>query len=170
MKRILIIGSSGAGKSSLAKRLHDKSGIELIHLDQYYWKPGWIRPETVEWEEMVKKLLLRESFIMDGNYRNTIDLRLLLADTIVFLDMSRWVCFFRIWKRRFEKKRTDEITGCPERVSWDLLHWVLWKYPHVARKDMLQRLGKVKSEKKMIVLRSNKEIEDFLENFKIEQD
>lgn len=162
MKRILIIGSSGAGKSTFAKRLHDKIGLELIHLDQYYWKPGWVKPETSEWEGIVKDLLKKESFIMDGNYRSTIDLRLPVADTIILLDPPRLVCFYRVSKRRFANNRTDEIAGCKERVSWNLLSWILWKYPQVARKDMLERIERVRQEKQIITLRTKKEIEDFL--------
>ncbi|PJE64921.1 MAG: AAA family ATPase [Candidatus Ryanbacteria bacterium CG10_big_fil_rev_8_21_14_0_10_43_42] len=167
-KKILIIGSPGAGKSVLAKRLHDKLGIELIHLDQYYWKPNWIKPESDQWERTIQDLLKKVSFIMDGNYRSTLHLRLPIANTIIFLDPSRFTCFYRIIKRRLTKNREDDISGCEERISWDLVRWVLWRYPQVARKDILQKLKNLKTsnpDKTVVILQAKKEVDVFLQSF-----
>lgn len=150
MKRILVVGSSGAGKSSFSKRLQEKLHLELIHLDQYYWKPGWVKPEHSEWDDTVKSLLQKDSWIMDGNYRSTLHLRIPAADTIIFLDFPRWICFYRIYKRRFTLNREDEIVGCLEKVGWDLVRWVLWRYPEEAKKDMLTLLEKAKGKKLLL--------------------
>jgi len=163
MKRILVVGSSGAGKSTFSKRLHEKLGHELVHLDQYYWKPGWVKPGESEWREIVVDLLKKDRFIMDGNYRSTLDLRLPEADTIIVIDHPRLLCLFRGLKRRLTMKRTDELFGCRERISWNMIFWILWKYPMVAKRDMFARLEAVKGEKRIIVLRSQREIDDFLE-------
>src|SRR3989338_1002761 len=117
MKRILVIGSAGAGKSTFAKRLHEKLGLPLIHLDQHYWRPGWVKPEKIEWERKVKELLGGESWIIDGNYRSTLHLRLPAADAIIFLDFSRWRCFWGIVRRRCFKDRQEKLAGSPEQIS-----------------------------------------------------
>ncbi|MDA3815169.1 MAG: hypothetical protein PF549_02275 [Patescibacteria group bacterium] len=164
MKRILIIGSCGAGKSTLAKKLHEILGIEIIHLDQHYWKPNWTRTETEEWEKKVEKLLEKEEWIMDGNYRSTMGLRIPHADTIIWLGFSPIVCFYRILKRRLKNKRIDELAGCKERVTFELLRWVLWKFPRENKKDILKKIEEVKDEKDVFILKSNQEVENFLKN------
>lgn len=166
MKRILVIGSAGAGKSVFAKRLAEKLGLPLIHLDQEYWKPGWVKPERLEWEAKVRELIARESWVMDGNYRSTLSIRIPAADTIILLDFSRFICFWRIWKRRLKDDRKDVLPGSPEQVSWNLVRWVLWRYPQYARKDMLERLKEIRADQKLIILRSQKELETFLKELR----
>ncbi len=76
MQRILIIGCSGAGKSTFARHLHRfLPQHELIHLDRYYWRPGWIETPADEWEIIVNDLISKEQWIMDGGYAGTIGLR-----------------------------------------------------------------------------------------------
>ncbi len=163
----MIIGSCGAGKSTLAKRLHKISGIELIHLDKCYWKPNWTRPEKEEWEKKTSKLTQGEQWIIDGNYRSTFDVRALRADTIVWLDFSRFVCCYRIFKRRLKKNRVDELNNCSEVVTLELLIWILWTFPRENRKDLKSRLEELKDEKKIYILKSDKDIGQFMEEQKI---
>jgi adenylate kinase family enzyme len=162
MKRILILGSCGAGKSTFAKRLHAILGIDIIHLDQHYWKSNWARTESEEWQKKVEGLVKGESWIMDGNYRSTMDLRLPKADTIIWLDFSPLVCFYRIVKRRLKNNRVDELVGCKERISFELLKWVLWKFPRDNRPDIAKRLEVLEGRKDIHILKSNKDVESFL--------
>ena len=64
----------------------------MIHLDVHYWKPGWVKPSNDEWWEEQRLLLAGEAWIVDGNYRETLELRLERADTVVFLDTPWSVC------------------------------------------------------------------------------
>lgn len=162
MKRILILGSCGAGKSTLAKKLHDILKIEIIHLDQHYWKPDWEKTESVEWEKKVAELVKGNQWIIDGNYRSTLDIRLPQADTVIWLDFPPLICFYRIVKRRLKNNRIDELTGCKERISFNLLKWVLWKFPRDNRKDIIKRIAVLRKEKNVFVLKSNKDTEKFL--------
>src|SRR5688572_30960534 len=75
MKRILVIGSGGAGKSTFARRLGKILSIEVIHLDSIYWRPGWIETPKQEWKKRVEHLIAGDSWIMDGNYSGTLQLR-----------------------------------------------------------------------------------------------
>src|SRR5687768_16103132 len=68
MKRVLVIGSPGAGKSVFSRRLGEITGLPVIHLDQHYWRPGWIEPSKDVWSRQVTELLQRDSWIIDGNY------------------------------------------------------------------------------------------------------
>lgn len=86
MKRVLIIGSSGSGKSTLARQLGAKLELPVVHLDRHYWHPGWVYIHY-EWQRTVAKLVQREEWIIDGNYRSTLEMRLEAADSVVFLDL-----------------------------------------------------------------------------------
>jgi adenylate kinase family enzyme len=77
---------AGAGKSTFAGQLSAKTGLPVIHLDVYFWKPGWVQPSDTEWRAVQNTLLAGEAWIADGNYHETLDLRLARADTVVFLD------------------------------------------------------------------------------------
>jgi adenylate kinase family enzyme len=87
---VLVIGPGGAGKSTVAKRLGRILSLEVIHLDKFYWKPGWIEAPKEEWDVPIERLLAGESWIMDGNYSRTLERRLKSADTVVFLDFARY--------------------------------------------------------------------------------
>jgi adenylate kinase family enzyme len=162
MKKILILGSCGAGKSTLAKKLQEVLEIDIIHLDQYYWKPSWTRTEKEEWQNKVSDLTSGESWIMDGNYRSTLDIRIPQSDAIIWLDFSPFICFRRVLKRRIRKNRLDDIAGCRERVTFELLKWVLWTFPRINRKEIEEKIKQVKEEKEVYILRSDREVNDFL--------
>ena len=127
INRILIIGSPGAGKSTLARSLSQKLGLEIIHLDQYYWKENWQESKRTDWEETIKKLIQKDQWIMDGNYGDTMDIRINRADSIIYLDFPTRVTLFRIIKRIIKyhgKVRPDMPAGCKERFEFDFLHYV----------------------------------------------
>ena len=69
----MVVGCCGAGKSTLSKEIHEITGIELIHLDKLYWKPCWVEMEKEEWESIVKSIVKKERWIIDGNYSGTIE-------------------------------------------------------------------------------------------------
>src|SRR6056297_533684 len=153
MKKILIIGSCGAGKSTLAKKLSLKTGLPLIGLDQLYWKPGWIKTERPEWRAKVAEMVKQEKWIMEGNYKNTFDIMFPACEAIIFLDFNRFVCLFGILKRRIFKNRADKLNNCPEKIDWKLIKWVLWEYPRRGREKIIHFLEKYKS-KRVIILRN----------------
>ncbi len=162
IKKILIIGSCGAGKSTLAKKMHKKLHLPLIGLDQCYWKPNWKRTETKEWREKVKTLILQNQWIMDGNYKSTFDIRFPASDLIIFIDFNRFICFWRIWKRQLFKNRTDKLDGCKDKVRFDLMKWVLWTFPRQGRKEIYENIKKLDHTKKVVILKTSKDIKDFL--------
>ena len=88
MKRVMVIGCGGAGKSTFSKKLGQLTGLEVIHLDQYYWKPNWEESDKEEWNQLATQLATKPSWIMDGNYGGTMDIRIARADTIIYLDFS----------------------------------------------------------------------------------
>ena len=165
MKRILIIGSGGAGKSTLARRLGEKMGIEVVHLDKLFWKPGWVPTAKDEWRGIVRQALENDSWIIDGNFGGTLEMRVRACDTIIFLDLPRYICIYRILKRwaLYRKKtRSDMAPGCDEKMDLEFFIWV-WSYPTRSKPEKELVLERYGDEKTIIRLRSNREIEEFLE-------
>jgi adenylate kinase family enzyme len=143
MKRVLVIGSGGAGKSYLARELGSRLGLEVIHLDVHFWKPGWVETPANEWQAIVERLIARPSWVMDGNYGGTMAVRFQAVDTIIFLDISRWICLWRVFVRLVQdrgRKGSDLPEGCPESVDWEFTKWV-WHYPSRERPTVLERLA-----------------------------
>lgn len=166
MKRILIIGSGGSGKSTLARQLGEKTGIEVIHLDKLHWRRDWVEPDKTEWGETVRQILKGESWIIDGNYSGTLKMRMAAADTVIFLDLPRAVCIWRILKRvaRYRNtNRPDMAEGCNEKFDLKFLKWI-WDYPGRTKPKAESLLNDFQDKIKVIRLRSSKEVENFSEN------
>ena len=164
MERIAIIGCGGGGKSTLARELGEILGIEVFHLDRLHWKPGWVETPKDEWRRVVEDLVKGKSWIIDGNYGGTIDIRLDAADTIIFLDLPRWINLWRILKRRFQygrRQRPDIGPGCPEKIDWEFFRWV-WTFPRERRPSLLHEVERHAAEKQVIVLHTAREVREFV--------
>lgn len=162
-KRILIIGSSGAGKSSFSKRLSDKWDLPVIHLDALFWKEGWIPTSKQEFREKIQEKLKQDKWIIDGNFDSTLEWRSSYADLIVFLDFSRVICTYRVLKRAWiyrGKTRPDMGLGCEDKVDFEFARRV-WNFPKNVRPHTLQILGNLKNAD-ICILRNPKEVEGFL--------
>jgi adenylate kinase family enzyme len=166
MKRILVIGSSGAGKSTFSRRLGEITKLPVVHLDVLHWKPGWTEPDKKEWQNTVKEALKAERWIMDGNFGGTMEMRLAACDTAILLDLPRSLCVYRILKRvvTYRKEtRPDMAPGCDEKFDWKFLRWV-WNFPRDSKPKTEALLKKFENEKNVIRLTSKKEVENFLVN------
>lgn len=166
MKRILILGCCGAGKSTFSKKLSKKIDVPVIHLDQHYWKPDWVESSKEEWEQKVQELASREEWIIDGNYSGTLDIRLNRADTIIYLDVSTLTCMSRVLRRirKYKgKTRPDMPTGCNERYDWDFLHYVL-VFNLTRRKKLLHKLRAHQHEKTIYIFKNKHEVNLFLKS------
>jgi adenylate kinase family enzyme len=167
MKRVLVIGSGGAGKSTFARRLGARLGLPVIHLDRAYWHPGWVETPKDEWRRKVEELCAGDSWVMDGNYSGTLDLRLEACDTVVFLDLPRALCTWRVVKRSFTQRRRgrpDMGDGCREKLDWEYLKFLawVWNYSGRSRPKMIAVLKEQGRGKQVISLRSSAEVEKFL--------
>ena len=158
----MLVGPGGAGKSWLAKQLAAATGLPLVHLDREYWRPGWIETPKTEWKAKVKLLADGERWIMDGNYGGTLALRMERADTIVFLDVSRWTSLAGALRRRLRAgQRTDMAEGCPEQLGYTFLRW-LWRYHDHHRPNVLEQIGNFAHGRTIVTLRDRGEIARWL--------
>lgn len=134
-KRIMVIGSGGAGKSTFARELARVTGLPLIHLDRCYWLPGWSPTPNDEWLERVRQLSGGDRWIIDGNYGGSLSIRVERCDAIVFFDMPRLTCVGGVVKRWLTQRRSprpDLPDGCPEKLDLAFLRWI-WDYPRNSR-------------------------------------
>ena len=168
MQRVLVIGSGGSGKSTVAAKLGELLNREVNHLDKFFWSSGWVEPPRDEWIKTVTELSDRDSWIMDGNYSGTLELRLQKADTIVFLDLPRVLCMWRIVKRFFLYRngtRPDMAEGCRENLNLEFVEWV-WNYPRRSRPKVVKLLQQHADGKQIFWLRSRSDVKRFLSQFK----
>ncbi len=165
MRRVLVIGSGGAGKSTFARRLGARLGLPVIHLDRVYWRAGWVEPPKDEWRRIIEEMCAGDAWVMDGNYSGTLDVRLAACDAVVFLDLPRTVCAWRVVRRALRYRgmsRPDMAEGCREKLNAEFLLWV-WNYPRRSRPKILKRLAEFSGTKEIHRLRSSAEAEKFLE-------
>lgn len=167
MKKILIIGSGGAGKSTFAQRLGEKTGLEVIHLDKLYWKPNWTETPKDEWQKIVGEIIKGGEWIMDGNFGGTMEMRIAACDTVIFLDFPRTVCVYRAlkrWTAYYKTNRPDMTEGCNEKFDLEFLGWI-WNFAQTAKPRIENLLEKFQGEKTIIRLKSKREVENFLVNY-----
>ncbi|MBV9930015.1 MAG: hypothetical protein JO013_03615 [Alphaproteobacteria bacterium] len=143
MERVLVIGSPGAGKSTFAAAIARRTGLPLVHLDQHYWRAGWIEPDAATWLRQVEGLAAGERWVMDGNYGGTLSPRLERADTVLWLDFPMWLCLARIVRRSLVhhgRTRPAMAEGCPERLSWKFLFHTA-RFPWNSRHRVVAKLA-----------------------------
>lgn len=147
MQRILVIGCGGAGKSTLSRQLGARLGLPVLHLDAFYWRPGWVESGSGDWARQVAELIRREAWVMDGNFAGSLPERLAACDSVVFLDMPRWRCLWRVfWRvlRHHGEVRPDMAEGCPEQLDWTFVRWV-WNFPRDVRPRLLELLAQAEA-------------------------
>ena len=106
MKRIIVIGCPGSGKSTLSRALQERTGLPLFYLDQMYWNADRTTVDKAVFQERLEAVLARDRWIIDGNYNRTMELRLQACDTVIFLDYGVEVCLEGI-RQRQGKPRPD---------------------------------------------------------------
>ena len=159
MNRVIIIGPSGAGKSEMSRKLQEILNLPLYHLDNIFWKEDRTHITREEFDGKLNELLSKDKWIIDGDYSRTYEIRIEKADTIIFLDYPLDTCLQGI-ESRIGKPRTDipwkEDIFDPEFKQW-IIDWFKNTRPRV-----LSLLEKYKSVKRVVILSSRKEGEEFI--------
>jgi len=128
VRKILVIGCAGAGKSTFSRTLGARLDLPVTHLDRLFWQPGWVATPTDRWREIQRGLVAADSWVLDGNYIKDADIRLAAADTVIFLDFPRWLCLTRVLRRTIASRRRDtQAPGCPDKVDREFLSWI-WHF------------------------------------------
>lgn len=167
MNKVLVIGvGSGVGKSTFARRLGELSGIDVTHLDQLFWRAGWVEADAEEFSYAQQQVVRKDKWIIEGNYTATIGIRESHADTVIYLELPLHVCLYRVLKRRIQyhkKTRSDLSEGCEEKIDWTFLKFILTTYGP-RKKKMKMRMRRYASEGKTVhYLKTRQQIEGFLD-------
>ena len=158
MKKVIVIGCPGSGKSTVSRALHNKTGIPLYHLDMMYWNADKTTVEKSVFLERLSVVLEKDEWIIDGNYGSTMELRMATCDTVIFLDYSLDVCLDGIRERR-GKPRSDMPWIETEEDS-EFIEFI--KNYNEQQKPKVLELLKKYSDKNIIVLESREEADAFL--------
>jgi adenylate kinase family enzyme len=165
-RRIIVTGLAGSGKSTLSLALASKTGLPLVHLDLEFWQPGWTAPSEAEFRETQTRVLAGDAWIADGNYHETLDLRLERADTVVALDLPWWLCVRRALLRGFRMPGALP-PGCDysrwERLrdEWKLA-FLIWRNRRFEPQRERELIAQHGQHVALYVLTSKREVADFL--------
>lgn len=165
MHRVVVIGCSGAGKSTFSMRLAALTGLPLVSLDAEHWQPGWVEPQPAAWRAKVAGLAARDAWIMDGNYGGTFDLRLPRADTAIWFDYPRHVCLRRVlWRiaTSYGQVRPEMAPGCPEQLDLGFLHYV-WSFDAKVRPSIGRALAAHGPHLSPVIFRRDADVARFLD-------
>ena len=158
MKRVIVIGCPGAGKTTFSEKLQKKTNLPLYYLDAIWHKPDKTHIPRSEFDERLHEILKEEMWIIDGNYQRTLETRLQYCDTVFLLDFPTEVCLegaiSRLGKGRYdmpwiEKELNPEFKEQIEAFSSTQL-------PHIY--NLLDQY----KEKNIIIFKSRKEVDDYL--------
>ena len=163
MKKVIVIGCPGSGKSTVSRTLHNKTGIPLYHLDMMYWNDDRTTVEKSVFLERLSVVLEKDEWIIDGNYGATMELRMAACDTVIFLDYSLDVCLDGIRERR-GKPRSDMPWIETEEDS-EFIEFI--KNYNEQQKPKVIELIKKYSDKNIIILESREQADAFLNGEKI---
>ena len=162
MERVAVVGSGGAGKSTFARELSRATQLPVFHLDEYYWRPGWVETPRDEWRAVQGEIAAHERWIIEGNYRNTYDIRFDRADTVIMLAPPRRVFIYRALKRVATNwHKPAQAPGCREHLDWSFLVW-LWRFPHQARPLLDQALATYHGRFAIVELRTQADVRRYL--------
>ena len=162
MKKIIVIGCSGSGKTTFAEKLRDKIGIELFYLDAIWHRPDRTHISREEYDARLSKILALDSWIIDGNYSRTIETRMAACDTVFFFDLPVEVCLegaiSRLGKARYDMPWID--TELDPKLKRDIE-----EFPSKNLPAIYALLDKY-SDKNITVFKSREEADEFLANIK----
>ena len=167
MKRVIIIGCGGSGKSTLSRVLSEKTNLPVVHLDKLFWKEGWVNISREEFDNLLNEELKREEWIIDGNYDRTLKERLKKSDTVIYLDYPRRTCLLGVVKRvlsNYGKVRPDMAEGCPEKFDLDFIKWI-WNF-NKEHRDKFYKILKEEKDKQIYIFRNRKECNEFVKTYK----
>lgn len=157
MKKVIVIGCPGSGKSTFSRRLRDVTNLPLYYLDMIWHKPDKTNVSREEFDKQLKDIIKKEQWIIDGNYLRTLEMRLEACDTVFFLDFPVEVCLSGA-ESRIGKKRED-MPWVEDEFDDEFKQWIC-----DFSKDRLPTiydLLKKYDDKKIVIFKTRSEIEEY---------
>lgn len=160
-RKIIVIGSPGAGKSTFSRQLRDITGLPLYHLDMINHRPDKTTASREEFDRRLSEILCTDKWIIDGNYQRTIETRLEYCDAVFLLDFPLEVCLAGA-AARVGKKRED-MPWIEEELDKEFRQWIV-DFPNEKLPEIYQMLERYKN-KNVIIFKSRQEMDEYLKEF-----
>jgi adenylate kinase family enzyme len=160
MKRVIVIGCPGSGKSTFARALHKKTGIPLYYLDMLYWNADKTTVKKDVFLERLGAILEKECWIIDGNFSSTMLMRIEAADTVFFLDYETEICLAGVRARRGTVRA--DMPWVETEEDEDFMEYIKG-FSERERPEIL-RLLQMYPDKKIVVFKKREDASAFLES------
>ncbi|MBV8838776.1 MAG: DNA topology modulation protein [Alphaproteobacteria bacterium] len=166
MQRVLVMGCSGSGKSTFARKLADRCGLPFVSIDQLFWQPGWREPDRNAFIATMTREAEKPAWVIDGNYtsRSAAELRRARADTIFWFDLPRWVCMVGVLRRSllgYGVVRPEMAPGCPEQFDLTFYRYV-WSYRELQRPKLLAYFAELRGDQTLVTFTTRAQAGAFL--------
>ena len=165
MKRLMIVGQPGGGKSWLAREIGARKGLPVHHMDMIHWLPGWVERAQPAKIAMARDIEARDTWIFEGGLSATYETRLKRADTLIVLDTPLALRLWRVFARTLRswgRSRPDLPENCPERISLEFWGFI-WRTRHSGRQRILKLAQQAGPDTTIHILRNAAEVRRFLE-------
>lgn len=163
MKNVIVIGCPGAGKSTFSRRLRDLTGLPLYHLDMIWHKPDGTTIPKEEFDSALREILPRDCWIIDGNYKRTLEERLKYCDTVFLLDFPVEVCLAGAQSRIGTKR--EDLPWIETELDPEFRQWIEG-FPTNKLPEIYRLLEKYREGRDIIIFHTHQEIESYFREFK----
>lgn len=160
MKKIIVIGCPGSGKSTFSIKLHEITGIPLFHLDMMNWNSDRTTVEKTVFRERLSDTIQKNDWIIDGNYGSTMELRIQACDTVIFLDYPTDVCLKGIIERRGKARPDMPWIENENEEDAEFIEFIK-SFKSQSRPKIIELLDKY-SHKDIYIFKSRNEADEFL--------
>ncbi len=160
MKRAVVIGCSGSGKSVFSRKLRDAAGLPLYYLDMIWHKPDGTNISRKEFDEKLSSIISRDSWIIDGNYQRTLETRIKACDTVFLFDLPTEVCVEGALSR-IGKKRED-MPWFENELDPEFRQWIE-SFRANQLPEVYRLLEKYKNGREIVVFRTREQADKFIE-------
>ena len=165
LEKVIVIGCSGSGKSTFARKLSAITNLPLYYLDMIWYKPDKTTLTEDEFDKRVSILLQKDKWIIDGDYKRTLEIRLIHCDTVFLLDIPTHICLESA-RSRIGKQRVD-LPWLETEFEEDFKQWIC-NYQENSLPQILTLLEKHKDGKQIVIFKTRKEIDDYLKRLMID--
>lgn len=160
-EKIIVIGSPGAGKSTFSRKLRDITGLPLYYLDMLWHKPDKTNISKEKFDEELNRIILGDRWIIDGNYSRTLETRLKLCDTVFLMDFPLDVCITGVMSRI--GKQREDMPWIENEFDEEFKQEIL-DFPSTQLPQIYELLSRYETGRKIIIFKSRKESEDYLQS------
>ena len=166
MRRVLVMGCSGSGKSTFATALAARVGLPYVSLDALFWNPGWVESDPAEFGERAAAAAEGDAWVIDGNYtrHGAGELRRARADTVCWFDLPRLTCLSGVLRRSIGshgRVRPEMAPDCPEKFDVGFYRYV-WNFRDVQRPNHLTYLDALRDDQRLVTFTTRAEAAAFL--------